>query len=264
MIKELVVGSPLFGVLSALRDWIDISRTFFAYPPAGPEKMEARCGAVLLPSIGEGVFIDVGSHIGSVVAAVRRHRRAANIIAIEADPAKARRLGRRFPDIVVHQIAVGSVSGETDFFVDPLRPGFSSTVDRNDGRTAITVGLTTLDELLAGVSNIDVIKIDVEGAEPDVISGASQLLRLQRPLLYFESAINPGDRPAEIFKWLNEFNYEIFLPSRLAHDAPPMSKDCFLEAHLPPRRALNFFAVHREKRMDYRDRARRILGIKQP
>jgi FkbM family methyltransferase len=46
--------------------------------------------------------------------------------------------------------------------------------------------LVTLDDELAAGRRVDVIKIDVEGAELDVLRGAEHTLRQQRPLLYIE------------------------------------------------------------------------------
>ena len=261
MLKEFIVSSPLFGITSALRDWIDINRSFFFYPPAGPGQMEARCGTILIASIGEGTFVDVGAHIGSVIAAVRRRRPMAQLVAVEADPHKASSLNRRFPNVIVHAVAIGDKVGEAKFFIDPQRPGYSSTTDRESNRSSITVPLTTLDDLLLGIDDVDVIKIDIEGAEPEAIAGAVNILQTIQPLVYFESAINPGDRPEQIYHRLSQLRYEIYLPSRLAHDAPPMSEHGFLEAHLPPRRTINFFAVHAERRNEFRDRARHILGL---
>ena len=56
--------------------------------------------------------------------------------------------------------------------------------------------------------------------------------------------------------------YLIFVPDRLAHDAPPLTLEAFLDAHFYPFRTQNFFSVHRERRTEIRDKARNILGIR--
>lgn len=48
------------------------------------------------------------------------------------------------------------------------------------------IPIVTLDEEMANVTRVDVIKIDVEGGEFDVLKGASGLLQRTRPLLYVE------------------------------------------------------------------------------
>jgi FkbM family methyltransferase len=264
MIKEFIVGSPLFGLVNFVRDWISINKAFFRDPASGVEQMEARCGMILLAAIGKEAFVDVGAHIGSVIAGVRRIRPDAPIVAIEADPDKSRRLVARFPDIKVYNVAVGDRSGTVEFFIDLGRPGYSSIGERGravDQTRAVTLPMRTLDDILAGCAGVDVIKIDVEGAEPLVLAGANGTMRRNQPLFYFESAQNPGDRPADIFDILDAGGYQIFVPSRLAHDGPPLSRAGFLEAHAAPRRALNFFAVHSDRSIEFRDRARVILGI---
>jgi FkbM family methyltransferase len=73
---------------------------------------------------------------------------------------------------------------------------------------------TWLDE--AGVSSIDLAKIDVEGAEWDVLKGLdSWLRRSERPLFVLEvSAENMsrfGYRPREMLDWLAGFGYKTFI-----------------------------------------------------
>lgn len=48
------------------------------------------------------------------------------------------------------------------------------------------VPIVTLDDEMADLQRVDLIKIDVEGGEFDVLKGASALLQRTRPLLYVE------------------------------------------------------------------------------
>jgi FkbM family methyltransferase len=71
-------------------------------------------------------FIDVGAHIGSIIAQVRHYDRSIKIVAIEAIPAKAQDLRRRFPFVELHGCAVGETTGEIAFFIDIRQSGYSS------------------------------------------------------------------------------------------------------------------------------------------
>src|SRR5215469_7492493 len=119
-------------------------------------------------------FIDIGAHIGSVISAVQTHVPSAIIIAIEAVPEKAAHLRRSFPKAQVHQVALGNSEGEVRFFVDTKQSGrgYSSlfrplTTDTRE-ILEISVAMTRLDRLVES-DTIDVIKVDVEGAELDVL-----------------------------------------------------------------------------------------------
>jgi FkbM family methyltransferase len=217
----------------------------------------------------EKMFVDVGAHIGSVVAAVQRHCPKSTIVAIEAMSDKAAALTRNFPNVKVMNFAVGDVSREVEFHVDTLRSGYSSLVaDRKGlpGVQTINVPMQTLDRLLAMLQNIDVIKIDVEGAEYQVLLGSNAIIESHRPLIIFESALgsetSSGQCLTDLFDWFKSKSYSVFAPNRVAHNGSPFSRSAFAEAHIYPRIATNYFAIPDEKRIEVRDRARKILSIR--
>ena len=120
--------------------------------------------------------------------------------------------------------------------------------------------MDTLDNLISS-PDVDVIKIDVEGAELGVIRGGKRVLSGCRPLVMFESAPRapaPLDTPrmrcgGSSMSWVIRF-----VPNRLAHDGDGLSLECFLDSHVYPRRTTNYFAVPEERRIEIRDRARLI------
>ena len=80
------------------------------------------------------------------------------------------------------------------------------------------VTVDTLDAVAArlGLSRVDFIKIDVEGAEASVIDGASNVLRGMRPTLLLEineTALRAQKRSAEslLGTLRGEFDYEILI-----------------------------------------------------
>ena len=60
----------------------------------------------------------------------------------------------------------------------------------------------------------DVLKIDVEGAEREVLDGGRSLLARARPVIIFEhvaaTAALYGEEPAAVWELLVELGYEIF------------------------------------------------------
>ena len=208
------------------------------------------------------VFLDVGAHIGSIVAEVRHHCPRSRIVAVEAIPEKAERLRAKFPGVEVFCCALGETAGETRFFINLDRSGYSS-LGRSEGRLReIRVPMETLDGLLAE-ADIDIIKIDVEGAELGVLKGGEQLVAKSRPAIMFESGPIEilGYSKDALWSWFSERSYGILVPNRVAHTAPPLTLEGFIESHSYPRRTTNYFAIPLDRTEEIRTRARKILGI---
>lgn len=206
------------------------------------------------------VFVDVGAHIGSVCAGVLAVSSTTKVVAVEAIPQKADHLRTKFQRVVVHQCAVGEGTGEVSFFVDRKLSGCSSLAEA-PGALRIDVPLRRLDDL---VQHADCIKMDIEGAELGALRGAAGLVDRSRPLVMFESAPGAGERLGyplgAMFDWWAQADYQLFVPNRVAHDGPALSRDSFIESHAYPRRCTNYFGIPREKRIDVRDAARIVLA----
>jgi FkbM family methyltransferase len=211
----------------------------------------------LVTRFPERHFVDVGAHIGGIIAEVIARCPGVQITAIEPIPAKVNHLRTRFPNVSVIETALSDEDGEARFFVNPRLSGYSS-LNPDAGTDEIAVRLKRLDSLVA---DPDVIKIDVEGAELGVLRGCENLKT--RPLYMFESA--PGEvlgfTKTDLWSWFQAHDYAIFLPNRLAHTAAPMSMELFLDSHEYPRRATNYFAVPNEDVERARNKARKLLGI---
>lgn len=136
----------------------------------------------------ERTSIDVGANIGQFTWWMRRY--AKSVVAFEPNPALAERLSSAFSgdDVVVKRAAASDRSGTAELSI-PLgpegeRPAEASlTKSFDDGRTMI-VDLERIDDL--DVGSIGYIKIDVEGHELDVLHGAENTLRRDRPVLLVE------------------------------------------------------------------------------
>lgn len=206
-----------------------------------------------------GTFVDVGAHIGSVTSEVHFMRPEAKVIAFEAIPEKAAGLRRKFPDVEVHNFALWDSEGESSFFIDDEKSSCSS-LERGASRSReIKVQTRTLDQLMAGRA-LDVLKIDVEGAELAVLRGASEVIDRERPIVMFESGpeVRFGFTKEAMYDFFAARNYGLFAPNRLAHTGKPMSLDGFLDSHEYPRRTTNYFALPREGESDIRQAARAI------
>lgn len=268
--KTLVVRSPLGSAALALRNWAALH----GLSPRNPEKAGAVANGIIaerliarLPPSGSS-FLDIGAHIGSVFSRVHRADRSVRIFAIEADAAKADSLRRSFGYCTVRNCAVGPDCGRALFYLRD-RSGYNSLVGEGGGGeggggASVEVEVQTLDALFPDAV-FETIKIDIEGAELGALRGGTALLARSRPTIMFESthlAENALGYSAEgLWRWFDAAGFALFTPDRLAHDAPPLALESFLDAHHYPMRSHNFFAVPTEKRREIRDRARAILGI---
>lgn len=108
-------------------------------------------------------------------------RRGLRVIAIEPVPSLARSLERTFQreigtgQVRVVQAALGSSSGTRH-----LESERESLYESRLGETGEEVAAISLDEFL-GEERIDVLKMDIEGAEMEAIEGAAKTLARQRP-----------------------------------------------------------------------------------
>jgi FkbM family methyltransferase len=131
------------------------------------------------------VFIDVGANIGMhSLAAARVMRGMGTIIAFEPFPETVVALNKTialncFNQIIqVQQKALANRQGKNPFYLGKTCGHHSlySVPTQGSALTAIEVELTTLDSALPPLDKINLIKIDVEGAELDVLAGARKTL----------------------------------------------------------------------------------------
>jgi FkbM family methyltransferase len=135
-------------------------------------------------------MVDVGAHQGAHVAHFL-DMGAERIIAFEPIPELAAQLVQKFgcERLEVHNIALGDHSGQTTFLIDRAAPSESGLRPRSDQPASrdflsIQVEMKNLDRF--NLQTVDYIKLDAEGAELMVLSGAEATLAAQRPLLSIE------------------------------------------------------------------------------
>jgi FkbM family methyltransferase len=157
---------------------------------------------VLTARLGErSNCIDVGAHRGSVLEDVVRLAPGGRHIAVEPLPDHAAALARRFPEVEVHSCAASDRAGEAVFYTWADAPAYSSlewvppraetehVYPRADGRLELRVPTARLDALVPDDREIDLIKIDVEGAEAQVLAGAEAMLSRCRPVVALEHSL---------------------------------------------------------------------------
>ena len=130
-------------------------------------------------------FVDVGANVGYYTALASSMVGAGRVIAYEPNPCAYQRLtewagANHATNITPVCAALGSEEGTITSYFEDAYTGTTSLVPALAGRTGneTVVHVRTLDSEAErlGIRHIDVMKIDVEGYEPLVFQGASQLL----------------------------------------------------------------------------------------
>jgi FkbM family methyltransferase len=163
------------------------------------------------------VCVDVGCHMGSVLDDMILYAPEGTFFAFEPLPDLFADLQKRYtqPNVRLSNVALCNEEGTTTFNYVMTNPAYSGIVKRRYDRPfeqdmTITVQTARLDRVLAdaGSPKVDLIKIDVEGAEYLVMQGAEQTLKRDRPLVVFEHGLGGTDcygvRPEQVYELLVE------------------------------------------------------------
>jgi len=157
----------------------------------------------------------VGAYIGQYTLLAAKYAPLGQVFAFEPHSVSVRRLQEAvkrngFQHVQVFPWAVGDIESEVDFYWTP-EASTSSLHMNSPACQAVRVPMTTLDAFCRAqrLERIDLIKIDVEGAEDRVLEGAKEILAHYRPMVIVE--IRPPGRAQKI---LQEAGYRLF---RLDH-----------------------------------------------
>lgn len=139
------------------------------------------------------VFVDVGAHVGKyTVTAAKIVGPRGLVVAIEPHPENYKALVRSvrlngLRNVVALNIAAWDRDCELELFF--AESSGRHTVKEGGGRGSVKVRARALDDVLEEVEvpRVDVVKVDVEGAEVEVLRGLSRTIRKFRPLVVFES-----------------------------------------------------------------------------
>lgn len=143
--------------------------------------------ALALPE--DACCIDVGANVGAVLRDIVRVAPRGRHIAYEPLPDLAQVLAREFPGVEVRNAALSDRVGEATFHrvtARDTRSSLSPLDHREDELERITVRVEDLDSALPDDYVPAVIKIDVEGAEEQVLRGAAATLARHRPIVVLE------------------------------------------------------------------------------
>jgi FkbM family methyltransferase len=171
---------------------------------------------------GEGaVFVDVGANVGYHTVGLGRHlaRKGGSVFAFEPIAANHDRLlgnvARNKLDNV-HVEKAGLWDRDTTMEVGRSTRGSSNVSLASTGEITETVRLLRFDDWVRdrGLDRVDVVKMDIEGAEVRALKGMRAAVGRFRPVLFVE--INPmwtrrmGTSTTELTGLLHELGYALY------------------------------------------------------
>lgn len=142
-------------------------------------------------NVKEGIFIDVGAHIGKHSIYVgRKLGQLGKVLSIEANKETADLLRyniklNNLNNVSAYEYVCSDKNGEIIFFKDEFHTATNSIYKKN-GKEGIKKVSVKLDYLFPNIKNVKLMKIDVEGAEDLVICGAKKIIKNNKPKIIFE------------------------------------------------------------------------------
>ena len=206
------------------------------------DRYDAQTLAVIKRVLGRrSSAIDVGLHTGAILDNILRAAPEGDHYGFEPLPdlfaaavAKYAAAGK----LHLFNAALGDASGSTQFQHVVTNPAYSGILRRRYDRpheevVEITVSLMTLDDVLPPAFDVRFIKIDVEGAELQVLRGAAQTLSRCRPFVVFEHGLGAADaygtEPEMVFDLLTGCGLGISLMHEWLRSGPQLSREALAE-----------------------------------
>jgi FkbM family methyltransferase len=156
--------------------------------------------------------VDLGSHVGTSILFFSVRHPGAEIHGFEPDPRSFARLRANVgavPGVTIDPRAASGTGGHATFHSAGNSLASSLIADAEPGRD-LTVDCVTLDEIFdeLGVDRIDLLKLDVEGAEYEVLTHTTRLGDVRA----IAGELHPGlvpCTPDEFFALLEGFTIEV-------------------------------------------------------
>jgi FkbM family methyltransferase len=197
----------------------------------------------------ESVFIDVGANIGYYTAlAMNKTRGSGSVIALEPDPEcygylqKTVALNGGGKHVRCYEVAAGRENTSGTLYISRDNRGDNRLYDSNSASGSVPITIKTLDQIVKDAPLVIderpvFIKIDVQGAEGEVIAGAQHLLsdatELTMMMEFWPDGLRQmGTRPQALLESLEALGLELFELSRNGARLEPIyDKQKLIEQH---------------------------------
>jgi FkbM family methyltransferase len=172
--------------------------------------------------------IDIGCHKGEMMDIFIENAPLGTHFGFEPIPAFATELSQKYQNtkipkyqntkIKIFNLALSDKKGTAEFNYVVSNPAYSGLKKRkydrkNEIDQTISVKIDLLDDQIGNNVKIDIIKIDVEGAEYGVLNGANKIIKNFLPVILFEHGLGASDvygtTPTIIYQFMEKHNYNL-------------------------------------------------------
>ena len=169
------------------------------------------------------VFVDVGAHIGLYTCYAARMLKRGKVIAIEPHPEDFNFLLlniklNKLRNVIALNLAAWKEDTELLLYVADNSGGHTLKSTTARRRVCVVRG-RRFDDVICelGISKVSLVKIDVEGAEVEVLEGLRNTLKIHRPKLIVEVWRDNADA---VRRFLEDLNYSIQkVPGSISKDS---------------------------------------------
>ncbi len=229
----------LFGLRIVIQPKEQMSRAVFVSGLYEPATMIALRRLVTQ----DAVVIDAGANVGLLALACAAWTGAnGRVLAFEPSSREFGRLAEHvrlngFDQLEIHQHALGAEAGTQELKVAESRYSGLNTLGSTLAYDGVAVAaierveVLTIDGVVARrrLTRLDVIKLDVEGAELEVLRGAADTIRRFRPVIVFEALASAlashGRTTRELSDFINSLGYDLFRITESGGTEPARAAD---------------------------------------
>lgn len=163
--------------------------------------------------------VDVGCHKGEILDIILKQSPSGKHYAFEPIPSLFNDLNSKYSSkATILPYALSEENGTSSFNFVKNAPAYSGLKKRSykvdPEIDVIDVELKKLDDILPDDLHVDLIKIDVEGAEFSVLKGAKETIKRCKPMIIFEFGKGASDYygtdPGELYDFLAANGLSIF------------------------------------------------------
>lgn len=185
-------------------------------------------------------IIDCGSNHGLSVLYLKKLYPEARITGVEADPAIFEKLTinlrkHNFADVELVNKAVCNQDGTVDFFTEGADSGRIGHAPSGGGK--VSVETISLDELIG--EQVDFLKMDIEGAEIDVICSSQKLDLVDRLFVEYHSFTGKEQELGRLLEKLRLSGFRYYIQEQYCAQNPLVRAGNHLGMDLQ----LNIFAI---------------------